>query len=604
MNLDKLLLSMSKRDVLGRPVGRLGLATLTLATAMAPAILFFDPFGMWLHRGHIVRDAIGIYRLWSDDIAFVASSRTWERTVSNLFLPHNAHIVPAWRILTWALVACAGNLEQLPTVLAIASYSILVAVMLLTGRLIARETGRTILGLVSMAVVGTTCLMLTPTLWYSAGQPLWAALGILASLWYAQSYRRSGRWPALLLAALTVPISGWFWTAGHMAGPTAAIYLWADRRRRCRLAAAVPLAATILAVGLSMALAGRRIDGKMIGLEGRSIREAINPVQGFFHTMRAIPGNLILGNAGLSARTTKAQGAALTLVLVVLWAGARLRPAMEGGPVRRSLRARFPSFAFNPLECAGATLVFGSYLIEWSFRGYVDFDFWRTTDIRAMVPWYDVIPQVGATLFAAGWWSGPVGEDSQLWLRVRPIPVTRRGTLGVVVLLVSLIVLNRPRVEELFIKSVPPTLPSEMIQWPVRWLQTLRANAVLLHRGDWQKANLRRLDRGEELARRMGLGRDAIRAVFGHNLLAGSFGAPPPTELLDSNDAAALLNLPEQGSRFDPAAVLDVLAPFFSKEKEPRPIWVAPYEHWPPEDNPTGRNSPASPGDISTGPGR
>ncbi len=45
--------------------------------------------------------------------------------------------------------------------------------------------------------------------------------------------------------------------------------------------------------------------------------------------------------------------------------------------------------------------------MEWSFRGYVDFDFWRTTDIRAMVPWYDAIPQVGAVLFAAGWWSGP-----------------------------------------------------------------------------------------------------------------------------------------------------------------------------------------------------
>ncbi len=73
----------------------------------------------------------------------VAGSRTWQRTVSNLFVPHNAHVVPAWRILTWALVACSGNLERLPTVLAIASYSILVAVMLMTGRLVARETGRT-----------------------------------------------------------------------------------------------------------------------------------------------------------------------------------------------------------------------------------------------------------------------------------------------------------------------------------------------------------------------------------------------------------------------------------------------------------------------------
>ncbi len=250
------------------------------------------------------RDAIGIYRLWSDDVAYVAGSRTWERTVSNLFVPHNAHVVPAWRILTWALVACAGNLERLPTVLAIASYSILVAVMLMTGRLVARETGRTILGLVSMALVGTTSLMVTPAMWYSAGQPLWAALGILATLWYAQSYRRSGRWPALVLAALTAPIAGWFWTVGHMAGPAAAVYLWVDGRRRCRLAAAVPLAATILAVALSIGLGARRMDGKMVSLEGRTIREAVNPLQGFLNTLQAIPGNLILGNLGLTAQTT------------------------------------------------------------------------------------------------------------------------------------------------------------------------------------------------------------------------------------------------------------------------------------------------------------
>jgi hypothetical protein len=595
---------MNNPEGMRRPVGRLGLAILTFAIASAPAILFFDPIDIWPGRGQIARDAIGIYRLWSDDVAYVASSRTWERTVSSLFLPHNTHIVPAWRILTWALVACSGNLERLPTVLAIASYSILVAVMLMTGRLVARETGRTILGLVSMALVGTTSLMVTPAMWYSAGQPLWAGLGILTTLWYAQTYRRSGRWPALVLAALTAPIACWFWTAGHMAGPAAAVYLWVDGRRRCRLAAAVLLAATFLAVALSLALGAHRIDRKLISLEGRTIREAVNPLQGFLHTLQAIPGNLVLGNLGLTAQTTKTQGAALTFVLIVLWAGTRRRPASGGDPARQSVFARLPSFAFNALECAGATVVVGSYLIEWSFRGDVDFDFWRTTNIRAMVPWYDAIPQVGAVLFAAGWWSGSRSLDSQSCPRVRPIAVTRLGGLGLAVLLVALIVLNRPRVDGLVRKSVPPLLPSEVIRFPIPRLQTLRANAVLLHRADWQRSNLRRLDRGEELARRMGLGRDAIRAVFGHPLLPGSFGQQPHTELLDLHDAPAMLNLPERGSPFDPATVRSALTPFFAEDKEPRPNWIAPDEPWPPQESPSVKKSPASHGDIKTRSGR
>ena len=137
--------SHSHRDsgLMRRPVGALGLGVMILAIATAPAILFFDPVSFW-PGAHTSREATGIYRLWSDDVAYISGSHTWARTMSNLFVPHNTHIVPAWRILTWALVAMGGHSSSdLPDVLAIASYSILVAVMLLAGRLIARETGRT-----------------------------------------------------------------------------------------------------------------------------------------------------------------------------------------------------------------------------------------------------------------------------------------------------------------------------------------------------------------------------------------------------------------------------------------------------------------------------
>ena len=142
--------------------------------------------------------------------------------------------------LTWALVAWSGSLVKLPEVLAQAAYGILVAVMLMTGRLVARETGRAGLGLAAMAAVGTTSVMASPACWYSAGQTLWAGFGILATLWYAQCWRRRPSIAALVLAAVSAALAGWFWTIGYMAGPVAAVYLWLDGRRRCRLAAAVP----------------------------------------------------------------------------------------------------------------------------------------------------------------------------------------------------------------------------------------------------------------------------------------------------------------------------------------------------------------------------
>ncbi len=111
--------------------------------------------------------------------------------------------------------------------------------------------------------------------------------------------------------------------------------------------------------------------------------------------------------------------------------------------------------------------------------------------------------------------------------------------MGLAVLLVALIVLNRPRVDELVRKNMPPLLPSEAKLFPIPWLQTMRAAGILVHRADWQRSHLRRLDRGEEMASRMRLSREAIRVVFGHPLLVASFGRQPPAELLDSHDAPA-----------------------------------------------------------------
>ncbi len=578
--------SSSNREpgLLRRPVGRLGLATLTLLIAVAPAVLFFDPVNIGPGRGHVAREPMAFYRLFSDDVAYVASSRNWQRTVSHLFVPHNTHIVPAWRIVTWALVACSGNLERLPRVLAVASYSILVAVMLMTGRLVARETGRTILGLGSMVLVGTTSLMLTPATWYSASQPLWAGLVILVTLWYAQCYRRSGRWPALVLAALTAPIAGWFWTLGHLAGPSAAVYLWVDGRRRCKLAALVPLAATILAVTFSLTMAASQIDSTT-SFHGRTVREALHPLQGLLHTGQSIPENLVFANLGLTVLTTQSQGAVLSLALFVLWSSRwwrwRLRStkSVDGSDEFGSMPR--PPPRFNPLEWTGAAMIIGGYLMEWSFRGYLEYQFLRTINARFLVPWYDAVPQIGAVLLVAGWWSAAHAGEPGRRLIATPTPLSWTGGLGLGLLVALLIVTHRPRVDALTKASMPPLLPSEVPKFISQRHLTIRANSLQSLEADWQRSYLRRLDRAEVLARRTGWSRDAIRTALGHPWVPGTVGLLRP-DLYDLYDAIGLLNVPEHGPPVEPETIRGALAELFAWEKEPRPNWLAPNDPWPP----------------------
>ncbi len=516
---------------------------------------------------------LSIYTLYSDDIAYVSASRTLSSTVANLFVPHNAHVVPAWRLVTWVLVASAGSLSRLPEVLAVASYSILVAVMLLTGRLVARETGKTALGYVAMILVGTTSLMLVPVTWYSAGQPLWAGFGVLAVLWFAQSYRRSGRSQALALAGFTVPLSGWFWAAGHVAGPVAAVYLWVDGRRRCRFAAAGLLAVTALTVAFTLMIGGRQINNT-ISFHGRSPREAAIPTQGVFHSAQAIVENLALGNLGLTAHTTRTQGAVLTACVLLFWSSRswlRLIPARQVAGLAR----------LRPLECAGAALILSSYLIEWTFRGYMDYQFLRTKNLRFIVPWYDAIPQIGLVLLLAGWW-----DATRPILARRPMlpdrkPLTWLSTTGLGILVTVMIVLHRPKVDVLVRESVPPLLPSEQKRFPIARLQTMRANILLLEQAERQRACLRRLDLCQQHARRLGLSRSAIRAAFGHRWLPGT-GPPVFPSMYDQYDAVALLDLPDEGRRVDSASVRAMLGEYFVEDKEPRPPWITPNEPWPP----------------------
>ena len=529
---------------MGRPLGITSILVLLFCIVSAPAWLFFDPLS------YIPRDPIATYRLTNDDFEYCSASRTWTRALGSLFVPHNGHVVPAWRMVTRGMVACAGRLSRLPDVLATASYGILVAVMLMTGRLVASETGGRGLGLAAMAAVGTSTLMFSAATWYSAGQPLWAGFGILVTLWYLQGWRRTGGALRLVLASMAAIVAGWIWTVGHLAGPLGAIYLWTDGRRRCRFAAVAPLLASVLAFAVAMGLGGQKID-TTVSLHGRTVREAIDPIRIAQYTMQAIPENLVFGNLGVITETTALQGTLLTVALLLAWGW-----------------SRSPQWRFNSLECTGAAMVLGSYLLEWSLRGYRSFAEWRLV----VVPWYDGIPQIGAVLFMAGWCSGPRLDRMPRHF----LPLTRLKALVVLSLAVGLVLLNRPRVDTLWRLrpgNLPIMLPSERERFPVPALQTLRTSALVRDRAAWQKRHLAKLEQAEAVARRLGIGRDAISRVFGR---------VPAPDLPEVYDAVGLLDLAREGAETNPTVVRQALGPLLAVEREPRPDWIAPEEPWPP----------------------
>ncbi len=185
-----------------RPVGTVTTWVMWLLICAAPAVLIFGALGPGLC------DPLAVYSLQHDDFEYVGRSLTLRRALDNFFFPHATHIVPAWRLLTWGLVVCAGRLSALPVVLAVVSYGVLVAVMQATGLLIARETGRTSAGLLAAAAVGVSAQMMPVATWYAACQILWAGLGILATLLWLQSWGvRGGPW-RLAAAAVAAVVGG------------------------------------------------------------------------------------------------------------------------------------------------------------------------------------------------------------------------------------------------------------------------------------------------------------------------------------------------------------------------------------------------------------
>ena len=492
----------------------------------------------------LLSDQLNYSALSGDEFVYVADARDGPRLLSNLFKPHNTHIVPLFRLWTFALVEASGRLSRLPEALSRGAYFTFAIALLLVGRLVHRATHRPVAGLAAMATLGLSTVMEPVIVWYSASQALCAGSAIVATLIALEGWlSRGGVW-RLGLAAVSGIAAPLFWSGGMLAGPAAAVYLWTRGKPRERRAAVAILVLTGCLAGLLVRSVSRQIEQATESGRRRYgvVEKATRAVRS---TAIAIPEVLVLRNLGIDAALTGAQGVVLCCALGWWWS--RTGPGRAGR-----------------LEAAGAAIVVGSYLMVYYFRGYMPYE-----DMRP-VGWYHGIPEVGAVLFAAGWWSRR-RDEADPGRPAQSSVLTRRELLAVATLASAMVALHLPRAARVVLEGAPKMSPKEAAMFPIPELQRLRAILLADEHAKLQRRALVRLEGAERAARDMGIGRLTIRRTFGRVLVPGI------PELQKQSDAASLLALPASDRRPENrAAVREALHDYMAVEPEYVAPWLAP----------------------------
>ncbi len=536
------------RSRLRRPLGVAGRLLLLAILAAAAAWLFWD--------------RVLYFAIAGDDFAYLSEARDASNRPAHLFSPHNAHVVPLFRLQTYAAVRVAGSSARLPGVLRVFSLLPIALLTAATGLLAARETRSSAWGWVASALVALSTVMEPSVAWYSAGQTLWAALACVVAI-LGWSLRRSG-WTRLGTAAglLATAAAPWYWAGGYAAGAAGCAYLWCAGGR-ARRAAWLPIAASLATAAISFAVAGPALAPARM-FEGRAPAEAIRPLAGLADTARAIPEFLVLRNLGLDVPVDKGQGILLCAAFAVVWRATRRRRGLP---------------ALTPLEAAGATLVVVPFALAFAGRAYLPFNSLREAG------WYQSMPQTGWSLLLTGWIAAargprasvPAPESTPGQAR----PLTRGGACGVLILIATLAGLQKPRADRLLLASVPPLTPRLARLFPIDELRLSWARFLASMHTDQQAASLAGLDRLEAIARATGVGRDELHRTFGRVTIPGW----PPA--LDQIDALDLLRLPARGvSPIPPSRRADVID-CLRVALPPRPQWYPDGEEWPPRAGPT-----------------
>jgi hypothetical protein len=197
---------------------------------------------------------------------------------------------------------------------------------------------------------------------------------------------------------------------------------------------------------------------------------------------------------------------------------------------RRSstLPRRRHGFSANPLEAAGAVLVVANFVMVFAVRGT------ETTfeNLRAL-GWYDAVPQLGAVVFAAGWWSGPL--DSALPKSIDPPKPRDLGS--VVLFLIVLLLLQAPRAHRVIFAY--DGLAAEIVTDDHPDQPRLRSRADLAEQAARQRRVLAQLDTIEQTARAQGIGRSAFRLSLGRTIVPGM------PETVVGMSALDLLDIPD-----------------------------------------------------------
>jgi hypothetical protein len=490
----------------------------------------------------MLSDELRNFNLLGDDFVYIAQARDWPTTAAHLWEPHNAHLVPLFRLWTFSLVAASPRLEYLPAVLAVAAYFGLVAAMIAVGFLVARETGRTGAGLTAMAVLGISTVTHPAVTWYSAGQALWAASASVATVALARHWSRKGGAPRLAAVIVGSVVAPAIWSGGLVAGPAAVAYLLATKRPSTGRSVLLLFCST-LCVGLLVLATSWRQFGVNKKLSENIISLCSRPIAAVGHSAQALVEDCGFGNLGIDAVTTPWQAAALLVVMAVLYAKSR------GGLLQ-----------INPLEAAGATIAAGSCFLTYTLRGNLPY-----SSLRGL-GWYHAMPQVGAILFAAGWWKALEAPE--------PGRINLRQAAGVLGLVVVFSLIQVPRGDKQQVDSAPAFSPSEASSFPTPALRLVRARYYKAESHRLQVRALARLDRVDGILSRLGASPEALRDLVGRVLIPGM------VETAVDCDAVSLLKPRAQKANAQTAlsAHRTELIELMRPEPPFVPFWLDPHD--------------------------
>ncbi len=320
--------------------------------------------------------------LYDDDFLRVGSLR---RTALGdaLFRPFNEHMAPLFETISWLCWQASGQfVPNLPLSFQISSYLAFGLTLMMLGIVARSELGSWPATAVGLAVFGLSAVSAETVLWFSASSFEWSAAATLCAWFFAIRAARSEgpgatfRWLVLTaLASLAAPA---FSAIGVLAGPVAALRLFADSR---------PLHSTVVRWARPLAPLSGLLTyfvicqsfgyGKIVST---SVRNHLDLAAAAWATVEAPTAVLLPGLFGQSplARSFPRLGFALLTTLAL------------GGFLIQAARSPVRSMILTAL-----VLIFGGYAATYATRA-------RTGDLSIFeVQRYHLFPQVGLSLLMA-----------------------------------------------------------------------------------------------------------------------------------------------------------------------------------------------------------